>query len=431
MYEGFRNYVGERRIKRGVCEEYRKSTLYLYLFKRTKNQFCSIKVLQMVIVVLGRSIRDCFDRDLRLAESLVGCGLSVEVVVPTKSYMNDGYSSGDVARLRSLSRLRMHTIDTVNQLSDISSKNNSRLAVFSQNNAHRKAIRQLRKKQNVFCVSYSSYASLDHFNLGEDVTLLRSDMMKELNVLNLSRRERARADLIVTGCLSQLGRGKVNAQTARLELGLQKGERAVGFHPKNIEVLQARIPVWFKFKSSRWRREYLSRVDDIYAETSRTLREHGYKVFETVHPSAGEACSRYGNSIVLPENKYLLLNVAEFGVGVTSTISMEYGYVHKPFLFCGSEHVVRPNISKWDYLGAFKGVKDFPIDCVRPINPWQAFWIGEYVSSIDEFKGVESSLLSNDYDYNIHNQVFWGGANSNVALNNITKVIQDCIRDRL
>lgn len=385
----------------------------------------------MILIILGRSIRDCFDRDLRLAEALVNCGLNVEVVVPTKSYMQDGYSSEDLVRVRSLCRLQIHTIDTVNQLSDMSLRNKARLAVFSQNNAHKKAIRHLRKKQNVLCISYSSYASLDHFNLGEDVTLLRSDMMRELNVLNLSRREREGSELKVAGCLSQLGRGTVNAQTARLELGLQEGEKAVGFHPKNIEVLQARIPVWFKFKSSRWHREYLSRVDDIYAETSRTLREHGYKIFETIHPSVGEACSRYGNSIVLPEKKYLLLNVAEFGVGVTSTISMEYGYVHKPFLFCGSEHVVRPNISKWDYLAAFKGVKDFPTDYLRSINPWQPFWIGEYVSSIEEFKAVESSLLANDYDYNVHNQVFWGGANSNIALNNVTKLILDCVRERL
>lgn len=385
----------------------------------------------MVIVVLGRSIRDCFDRDLRLAEALVNCGLNVEVVVPTKSYMQDGYSSEDLERLHSWCRLQIYTIDTVNQLSDLCSKNKVRLAVFSQNNAHRKAIRRLRKKQNVLCVSYSSYASLDHFNLGEDVTLLRSDMMRELNVLNLSRRERVRSELKVTGCLSQLGREKVNVQTARLELGLQKGEKAVGFHPKNIEVLKARIPVWFKFKSLRWRREYLSRVDDIYAEISSALRAHGYKVFETVHPSAGEACSRYGNYIVLSEKKCLLLNAAEFGVGVSSTISMEYGYLQKPFLFCGSEHVVRPNIAKWDYLAALKRVKDFPLDYLRPINPWQPFWVGEYVSSMDDFKAVELSLLANDYDYNVHNQVFWGGANPNIALNNVTKLIQDYVRERL
>jgi hypothetical protein len=382
----------------------------------------------MIFLFLTRSNHDNIDKDFIFAAALRRSSFDIKLFYISQDYYKDGYDDQDISVLCKKYKLTCHKVDDQAMFLSILDKNMPKLIVFSQNRILKKLI-PICKILNIKTITYSSYASCDHLYCGEDFMFVRSEFIKKhnYNIYRHLRKKNMQKTIKVTGCLSKLNTNDIKINN---KFSKNNSSKIVGFHPKDIDLFSLRVKTWFKFRTKIWRNNYVEKLDALYQNISTELQVRGYNVFETSHPSATHINdSRYGNELISQQHKNELIMKSNFGISVTSSISMEYAYYKKPFLFVDSQSVYRPKYKSWNYKKAIEQAST--IDNIDKRNLWVPNWVGEYLHQADQLHLVEGSLCNNLYDFTETNNIYWSGISSEEAMHRIILNIKDIYNENL
>ena len=384
--------------------------------------------LPNMFLIIGKNDKCNFYRDIIFSQEYLSKNFNVTIIIPSKQCWEFGYEPDD-ARLLSQNDSNNRKFIYMEYEEEIIREVKEKeidIVIFSQNIRWKNLIRSV-KAIGVKTVSYSSFSGLDHHPYGEDLCIFSSEYEYLINMNKFRyRRHISTTNCRIIGGISEIGEKPdlMSDGEFREKYSLRSSDKIVAFFPKNLDVLAARAPSWFRFKfrSKSFVEKYLKKIDSLYQESINELKDLGFVVLEIMHPSSKDLSNRYDTVIIQRNDKAALINSCIFGFSVTSNVTKDLIRKDKPMLYVGSRDLPSPNFLQ--FLS-----KAVPEEFLRKdlngkiLNKYTPAWVGEYANKPEGLKRIILQLIENKYDYTSYKKFYWANTCTRAVAKSISEVV--------